>query len=143
MKKYYLVTLVKKIFSGLGLACPVFRLREWTRTFGFRKHSAVCPDGFSLPPARLIVLVTGSADARWYVEGGRLAAEGICETMTEAGIDVINDGEQPRVGFQTYVPQRMKGFAGESRRPPPAARPTGRSAASRTRTGSRMQIART
>jgi 5-methyltetrahydropteroyltriglutamate--homocysteine methyltransferase len=34
----------------------------------------------------------------------------------EAGIDVGNDGEQQRVGFQTYVPQRMSGFGGESKR---------------------------
>jgi len=34
----------------------------------------------------------------------------------EAGIDIINDGEQPRVGFQTYVPQRIKGFGGASKR---------------------------
>src|ERR1700678_1661545 len=34
----------------------------------------------------------------------------------EAGIDVGNDGEQQRVGFQTYVPRRMFGFAGESKR---------------------------
>jgi 5-methyltetrahydropteroyltriglutamate--homocysteine methyltransferase len=33
-----------------------------------------------------------------------------------AGIDVGNDGEQQRVGFQTYVPQRMSGFAGVSKR---------------------------
>lgn len=33
------------------------------------------------------------------------------------GIDVINDGEQPRVGFQTYVGLRMKGFGGRSPRP--------------------------
>jgi len=32
------------------------------------------------------------------------------------GIDVGNDGEQQRVGFQTYVPQRMSGFAGVSNR---------------------------
>ena len=31
----------------------------------------------------------------------------------EAGIDIGNDGEQQRVGFQTYVPQRMAGFGGE------------------------------
>ncbi|HEY1708174.1 MAG TPA: cobalamin-independent methionine synthase II family protein [Rhizomicrobium sp.] len=36
-----------------------------------------------------------------------------------AGIDIVNDGEQPRVGFQTYVPLRMKGFGGESQRKPP------------------------
>ncbi len=34
----------------------------------------------------------------------------------EAGIDIGNDGEQQRVGFQTYVPQRMSGFAGVSNR---------------------------
>ena len=34
----------------------------------------------------------------------------------EAGIDIGNDGEQRRVGFQTYVPQRMSGFAGVSKR---------------------------
>jgi 5-methyltetrahydropteroyltriglutamate--homocysteine methyltransferase len=34
----------------------------------------------------------------------------------EAGIDIGNDGEQQRVGFQTYVPQRMSGFGGESKR---------------------------
>ena len=33
-----------------------------------------------------------------------------------AGIDVGNDGEQRRIGFQTYVPQRMSGFAGVSKR---------------------------
>ncbi|MEI7803780.1 MAG: cobalamin-independent methionine synthase II family protein [Hyphomicrobiales bacterium] len=33
-----------------------------------------------------------------------------------AGIDIGNDGEQQRVGFQTYVPQRMTGFAGVSKR---------------------------
>jgi 5-methyltetrahydropteroyltriglutamate--homocysteine methyltransferase len=33
-----------------------------------------------------------------------------------AGIDIGNDGEQQRVGFQTYVPQRMTGFGGVSKR---------------------------
>jgi 5-methyltetrahydropteroyltriglutamate--homocysteine methyltransferase len=33
-----------------------------------------------------------------------------------AGIDIGNDGEQQRVGFQTYVPARMSGFAGVSNR---------------------------
>jgi len=37
--------------------------------------------------------------------------------QAEAGIDVVNDGEQGRVGFQTYVTQRMSGFGGVSKRP--------------------------
>jgi 5-methyltetrahydropteroyltriglutamate--homocysteine methyltransferase len=36
----------------------------------------------------------------------------------EVGIDIGNDGEQPRVGFSTYVAGRMRGFGGEGRRPP-------------------------
>jgi len=39
----------------------------------------------------------------------------VAEQMT-AGIDIGNDGEQRRIGFQTYVPQRMTGFAGVSKR---------------------------
>jgi 5-methyltetrahydropteroyltriglutamate--homocysteine methyltransferase len=35
----------------------------------------------------------------------------------ECGIDVGNDGEQPRESFFTYVRYRMSGFGGESRRP--------------------------
>src|SRR5262245_18963382 len=37
--------------------------------------------------------------------------------QSTAGVDIVNDGEQPRVGFQTYVAQRMKGFGGESKLP--------------------------
>jgi 5-methyltetrahydropteroyltriglutamate--homocysteine methyltransferase len=36
----------------------------------------------------------------------------------EAGVDVANDGEQPRAGFSTYVARRMRGFGGASRRLP-------------------------
>lgn len=44
------------------------------------------------------------------------AVRHVVEKQTEAGIDIGNDGEQQRVGFQTYVPQRMSGFGGESKR---------------------------
>jgi 5-methyltetrahydropteroyltriglutamate--homocysteine methyltransferase len=37
--------------------------------------------------------------------------------QAEVGIDGANDGEQGRVGFQTYIPQRMDGFGGVSKRP--------------------------
>ncbi len=36
----------------------------------------------------------------------------------QAGVDIGNDGETPRVGFSTYTTERMKGFGGESRRKP-------------------------
>jgi 5-methyltetrahydropteroyltriglutamate--homocysteine methyltransferase len=44
------------------------------------------------------------------------AVRHVVAKQKQAGIDIGNDGEQQRVGFQTYVPQRMAGFAGESRR---------------------------
>ena len=44
------------------------------------------------------------------------AVRHVIAKQTEAGIDIGNDGEQQRVGFQTYVPRRMSGFAGESKR---------------------------
>ena len=37
----------------------------------------------------------------------------------QAGIDVVSDGEQPRIGFSMYIPLRMEGFGGESVRPTP------------------------
>jgi 5-methyltetrahydropteroyltriglutamate--homocysteine methyltransferase len=44
------------------------------------------------------------------------AVRHVIAKQTEAGIDIGNDGEQQRVGFQTYVPRRMSGYAGESKR---------------------------
>src|SRR5579883_635137 len=40
----------------------------------------------------------------------------VIDKQASAGIDIGNDGEQQRVGFQTYVPQRMAGFGGVSKR---------------------------
>jgi len=50
---------------------------------------------------------------------GEEAVRHVVARQVAAGIDIVNDGEQPRVGFQTYVAQRMKGFGGESKRPSP------------------------
>ncbi len=41
----------------------------------------------------------------------------VVRKQVESGIDVISDGEQPRVGFQTYAPQRLSGFGGAGIRP--------------------------
>ena len=56
------------------------------------------------------------------LEPGEMTAEmdkavaHVVEKQASAGIDIGNDGEQQRVGFQTYVPQRMAGFGGVSKR---------------------------
>jgi 5-methyltetrahydropteroyltriglutamate--homocysteine methyltransferase len=45
------------------------------------------------------------------------AVAAVIENQLRAGIDIGNDGEQPRVGFQTYLPRRMAGFGGDWKRP--------------------------
>ncbi len=56
------------------------------------------------------------------VDGGALAREAeaavryVISRQLDAGVDVGNDGEQPRVGFSTYPARRMRGFGGASKR---------------------------
>ena len=46
------------------------------------------------------------------------AVREVVARQLDAGIDVGNDGEQPRAGFSTYVARRMRGFGGASKRLP-------------------------
>ncbi len=55
-------------------------------------------------------------DAKEMADELDKAVRHVVDKQTTAGIDIGNDGEQQRVGFQTYVPQRMSGFAGVSKR---------------------------
>ena len=41
----------------------------------------------------------------------------VIASQVKAGVDIGNDGEQSRVGFQTYVPRCMCGFGGEFEAP--------------------------
>ncbi|BDZ48929.1 methionine synthase [Frondihabitans sucicola] len=53
--------------------------------------------------------------AEFDAEAAR-ALDLVLKGQVEAGIDIVNDGEVPRVGFSTYVTERMSGFGGVSRR---------------------------
>jgi 5-methyltetrahydropteroyltriglutamate--homocysteine methyltransferase len=55
-------------------------------------------------------------DPKMLAEEMDKAVHHVVEKQMAAGIDIGNDGEQQRVGFQTYVPQRMTGFGGVSKR---------------------------
>ena len=57
-------------------------------------------------------------DAAELARQVEIATAHVIGKQVEAGVDVGNDGEQSRVGFQTYVPRCLCGFGGESRRPP-------------------------
>jgi 5-methyltetrahydropteroyltriglutamate--homocysteine methyltransferase len=72
------------------------------------------------PPALRDLLVR--QDRGEAIDGATLAREAeaavrhVVGKQLEAGIDVGNDGEQPRVGFSTYPAKRMRGFGGASKR---------------------------
>ncbi|MGE3146433.1 MAG: cobalamin-independent methionine synthase II family protein [Pseudorhodoplanes sp.] len=76
----------------------------------------------SLPRNETLSDLLVREEAGEKVDAARMAAEKdravghVVEKQNAAGIDVGNDGEQQRVGFQTYVPQRMSGFGGVSTR---------------------------
>ncbi|HEY7990295.1 MAG TPA: cobalamin-independent methionine synthase II family protein [Stellaceae bacterium] len=76
----------------------------------------------SLPRGEAISELLIAREAGDKIDAGKMSAalDGavrlVVQKQKEAGIDIGNDGEQQRVGFQTYIPSRMTGFAGESKR---------------------------
>jgi 5-methyltetrahydropteroyltriglutamate--homocysteine methyltransferase len=44
----------------------------------------------------------------------RRAVTDVVRMQVEAGVDVVNDGEQGKVGYSTYVRHRLTGFGGKS-----------------------------
>src|SRR5690242_19376110 len=76
----------------------------------------------SLPRSETLseLLIAREAGARYdkalFEAEMEKAVRHVVNKQKDAGIDIGNDGEQQRVGFQTYVPARMAGFAGESKR---------------------------
>ena len=88
---------------------------------------------------RILTTHTGSLPRPWDLvdmlmakEAGRLTdkaafdqrvGEAVTEVVrkqTEVGIDVLNDGEQSKFSYSTYVKDRLTGFEGESLVPPRA-----------------------
>jgi len=57
-----------------------------------------------------------TVDAAALAREAEVAVRHVVARQLEAGVDVGNDGEQPRVGFSTYPARRMRGFGGESKR---------------------------
>ncbi len=52
----------------------------------------------------------GPFDERAYDEQTRQAVQDIVRRQADSGIDVVTDGEQGKVGFFTYVSERLAGF---------------------------------
>jgi 5-methyltetrahydropteroyltriglutamate--homocysteine methyltransferase len=77
----------------------------------------------SLPrPDDLVAMVEGKDQQQVQRDGAfdRRVQEAVSELVhkqIEAGVDVVNDGEASKVGYATYVTERLTGFDGESRQP--------------------------
>jgi 5-methyltetrahydropteroyltriglutamate--homocysteine methyltransferase len=58
-----------------------------------------------------------AVDSEALAKAVEASTRNVVEKQLEVGIDVGNNGEQPRESFFTYVRQRMSGFGGTSQRP--------------------------
>ncbi|HYW87956.1 MAG TPA: cobalamin-independent methionine synthase II family protein [Chloroflexota bacterium] len=72
----------------------------------------------SLPrPQRLAEMMVdrergGAVDAAALRAEVRSAVDDIVRAQVEAGVDVVNDGEVSKIGYSTYVKERLTGFGG-------------------------------
>src|SRR6266436_118437 len=77
----------------------------------------------SLPRPAALAEMFGRLSRREAVDRAALAiaideaTRRVVKLQLECGIDVGNNGEQPRESFFTYVQHRMSGFGGRSERP--------------------------
>tara|TARA_B100000686_G_scaffold330798_1_gene393535 strand:- start:1515 stop:2666 length:1152 start_codon:yes stop_codon:yes gene_type:complete len=82
-------------------------------------HAGSLPRGKTLT-AMLVAEEQGkTVDREKLVEEMDRRVGYVFDKQREAGIDIPGNGEQPRVGFQTYIAQRMSGFGGVSQREQP------------------------
>ena len=68
--------------------------------------------------ALLVKLDSGEltdADREAFPEAVRTAVDDVVARQLAAGIDVVNDGEQSKVSYSTYVTERVGGFGGTGR----------------------------
>jgi len=74
----------------------------------------------SLPRPRDLTTMLEALDAgnpppaTAFEERVKLAVAEVVRHQVEAGVDIVNDGEQGKVGYSTYVRHRLAGFDGES-----------------------------
>ena len=80
-------------------------------------HTGSLPRGQELNDLLIADEAGESVDQRKLADMVDKRVAHVMEKQREAGVDIANDGEQGRVGFQTYIPKRMSGFGGESKRP--------------------------
>lgn len=81
-------------------------------------HAGSLPRPKALVDLQLRASRGEAVDAAALAQAAADATRKAVARQLECGIDVGNDGEQPRESFVTYVRYRLSGFSGESKRPP-------------------------
>lgn len=84
---------LKRVLSQLGLLGVARGVRDalWTARFlrpNLRYSRQGAPDGLSIPPFSLRILVAGSPDIGWFLDSGRRGADCIRATLIRNGLDV-------------------------------------------------------
>src|SRR2546428_5420623 len=90
-------------------------------------HTGSLPRGPELPELLLAEETGASFDRDGFEAAVRESVARVVGKQLEAGLDVVNDGEQGKISFQRYRYRRLSGFelvdaaeAGVEQRGPPA-----------------------
>jgi SAM-dependent methyltransferase len=78
---------VLSALDRLHLLARSYRAYEVLKSWRAHGDDGYGPDGLPLPPARLRVMVAGTADPAWFLEGGRRTVETIGATLAPHGVD--------------------------------------------------------
>src|SRR5919197_279595 len=80
---------VLRLLGRARLLAPTYRAYERVRATQLpRAPEPAAADGLPVPPAQLIFRVSGTPDAAWFLESGRLAAESIREALARADAQI-------------------------------------------------------
>src|SRR5688500_14661422 len=77
----------------LHILKPSYRAYESLRAWrADRDAPQLAPDGLPVPPAKLRVLVAGTADLEWFITSGERDAEIVRDVLAEADTDLERVG---------------------------------------------------
>lgn len=78
---------ILRTVERLGLLAPAYRAFEALKTLRALRADRY-DDGLAVPPARLRVMVAGTADAHWFLESGRRTAATIRSALARTGFEL-------------------------------------------------------